>query len=110
MITKDMYRLLKRLPRWPRNKSFDEIEKMPFMDKFLRLGLLIDARKRGLVNCNGKEEDNTAGFYLSESGKEAIDEYKRQRVADSKATWALIISGLSFVVAIVAVVVSCVVK
>lgn len=110
MITKEMYQFLKQLPRWPENKSFDEIVTIRKKDKIAQLGMMMEARKRGLIGCNGKEEDNTAGYYLDECGQEAIDEYKRQLGADRKATWAIIISGLSLVVAIVAIVVSCVVQ
>ena len=106
MITKEMYRFLKQLPRWPENKSFDKIVTTPKTDKFVQLGMLVEARERGLVGCNGKEEDNTAGYYLAESGQEAIDEYKRQIGSNRKATWALIIAGLSFVVSIIALFVS----
>ena len=109
MISKEMYRFLKRLPRWPRNKSIPEIEKTPFMDKYLRLGLMIEAKQRNLIGCNGKEEDNSAGFYLAESGQEAIEEYKRQIGADRKATWALIISALSLLASVAAIIISCIV-
>ena len=30
----------------------------------------MNAKERGLVGCNGKEEDNTAWFYLTEEGRE----------------------------------------
>lgn len=106
MISKDMYRFLKRIPRWPRNKTFAQIDKMPFMDRFLRLGLLIEAKQRGFIGCNGKEEDNTAGFFLEEQGKEAVEEYKRQKGADVKATWALVLAAMSLGVSIVALFVS----
>ena len=110
MISKDMYRLLKRFPRWPDNKPFDIIEKIPFMDKYLCLGLLMDAKQKGLVGCNGKEEENTAGYFLAEDGRAAIEEYKRQKGADNKATWALVIAGLSFLSSVAAVVVACFVQ
>jgi hypothetical protein len=106
MISKDMYRLLKKFPRWPNNKTFDELDKVIRRDDFVNFGLLMNAKERGLVGCNGKEEDNTAGFYLTEEGKEAIDEYVRQRSSDRKATWALIIAGLSFVASVVAIIIS----
>lgn len=103
MISRDMYRLLKQFPQWPDNTTLERIGIFPLIDKYHRLGLLMEAKKRGLVGCNGKEEDNTAGFYLSESGREAIEEYKRQIRADSKATWAIIIAALSLIVSIVAI-------
>ena len=107
MISKDMYRLLRILPRWPSNKSFEELEGFIRRDDFVSFGLLMNAKERGLVNCNGKEEDKTIGFYLTEEGKEAVDEYARQRRSDRKATWALIIAGLSMAASIAAVIVAC---
>lgn len=106
MISRDMYRLLKKFPRWPSNKTFEELDKVIRRDDFVNFGLLMNAKERGLVGCNGKEADNTAGFYLTEEGKEAIDEYVRQRSSDRKATWALIIAGLSFFASVVAIIIS----
>lgn len=105
MISRDMYQLLKKFPRWPNNKTFDELDKVIRRDDFVNFGLLMTAKERGLIGCNGKE-DNTAGFYLTEEGKEAIDEYVRQRSSDIKATWALILAGLSFVASVVAIIIS----
>ena len=96
MISRDMYRLLNRLPRWPSNKSFEELDKVLRKDDFAGLGLLMNAKERGLVGCNGKEEDKTNGFYLTEEGKEAIDEYARGQSASrlSKIAILLSIAGL----------------
>ena len=110
MISKDMYRLLKMLPRWPSNRTFEDLDKVIRRDDLVSFGLLMNAQERGLVRCNGKEEDNTRGFYLTEEGKEAIDEYTRQRSSDRKSTWALIIAGLSLVTSVIAVIVACVVQ
>ena len=102
MISRDMYRLLKRFPRWPNNKPLEGIGMFPLMDKYHRLGLIMDAKERGLIDCIGREGDNAAGFYLTEIGREAVEEYKRQSRADNKATWAIIIAALSLIVSIVA--------
>ena len=102
MISKKMYRFLKKLPRWPLNKSFDKIITESKRDKFTRLDLLVDAKSKGLVDCNGKEDKGTSGYYLTENGQEAIEAYKRELGASQKATWALVIAGLSFVVSIIA--------
>ena len=107
MISRDMYCLLKKLPRWPSNKTFEELDKVIRRDDFVSLGLLMNAKERGLIGCNGKEEDKTNGFYLTEEGKEALDEYTRQKSSDRKATWALVIAGLSFVASVAAVIVAC---
>jgi hypothetical protein len=106
MISRDMYRLLKRFPRWPRNKKFEEIGVFPLIGKYHRLGLAMHAKEQGLIGCNGKEENDTEGFYLTEIGEEAIEEYRRQRQADAKATWAIVISILSLAVSIAAILMS----
>ena len=107
MISREMYRLLRKLPRWPSNKTFEELDKVIRRDDLVSFGLLMNAKERGLVGCNGKEEDKTRGFYLTEEGKEAIDEHKRQMRSDRKATWALIIAGLSLLASVAAVIVAC---
>ena len=103
MISRDMYRLLKRFPNWPHNKAFEKIGIFPLMDKYHRLGLVMEAKSRGLIECNGREEDSSAGFYLTEAGRQTIEEYKRQTRADINATWALIIAILSLIASVVSI-------
>ena len=100
MITKDMYRLLKRLPRWPANKNREQIDRIVVIDKFLKLHLIMSGIEKGYIGSNGKEE--TAGFYLTECGKEAVEEYQRAQKATSRSTCALVISLLSLLVSVVA--------
>ena len=101
MISRDMCRLLKRIPRWPENKPFDKITKIPFMRKYRPLHLLIEAKKRNYVGCNGSEEHNDEGFYLTEKGKEAIDEYRQQQRSNRISWIALAVSLGSLVVSVI---------
>ena len=64
--------------------------------------------KAGLITRTPDEKDSRYNMvYLTEEGKEAIDEYKRQMRSDQKATWALIIAGLSLLASVAAVIVAC---
>lgn len=100
MISKDMYRVLKRIPRQPDNVQIEQLQKASSMDRKLLIGLLRDAHKQGIVGCSGTFENKNVGYYLSESGRVAIDEYKGKRRTERRATWALIISILSFLVSV----------
>ena len=101
MISRDMYRMLKRIPRWPYNKSFDKISKIPFMRKYLPLHLMMEAKLREYVGCNGTKEHNDEGFYLTEKGKEAIDEFRQQKITNRIGWIALAISLGSLLVSII---------
>lgn len=98
MISKDMYRFLKKIPLWPHNKSQTELDKIPFMDKYLKLHLQINAIEQGFVGSNGK--DSNSGFYLTEKGHEAIGEYRTQKFSDTRSWIAIIISLVSLLVAL----------
>ena len=41
-----------------------------------------------------------------EAGQTAIEEYKKQKSSSAKSTWAIIISALSFIASIVAIILS----
>lgn len=98
MISKDMCRFLKKVPLWPENKSQDELDKIPFMNKYLKLHLLMNAIEKGYVGSNG--EDENSGFYLSESGREAIEEYKQQKASNNRSWIAIIISLISLLISL----------
>ena len=113
MISKQMYKILKKIPRHPQRMTFKEISDKKFMDISLLWNLLeeaIDCHYIVFSGRNAVSDLSRSSFYLTEEGQIALEEYKRQLGADRKATWAIIISGLSLVVAIVAIVVSCVVQ
>ncbi len=104
MISKNMKRFLSRIPAWPKNISIDKLSTNGKKKKYSYIQLLERAQKQGFVGINGTGEN--AGFFLSEKGREAIEEYCRARNASSKSTWALIISGLSFLASAIAIVLS----
>ena len=105
MISKQMYKILKKIPRHPQRMTFKEISDKKFMDISLLWNLLeeaIDCHYIVFSGRNAVSDLSRSSFYLTEDGQIALEEYKRQLGADRKATWALIIAGLSFVVAIIA--------
>lgn len=106
MISKEMYRLLKNIPRWPQNKTYKELKDLNFLDD-LRVGDLLDeATNRGyIVRISRSAVDiSNFRFYLAEEGQEAIEDYQRQRHSSAKATWAIILSAMSLVVSIIAII------
>ena len=98
MISRDMYRFLKKVPRWPYNKSIEKVKGIPFMNKFLKLHLLMSAVQKDYVGSNGEGEKS--GFYLTESGREAIEEYKRSVVSIQISKIALVLSILGFLMSL----------
>ena len=105
MISKQMYKVLKKIPRHPQRMTFKEISDKKLMDISLLWSLIeeaIDCQYIAFSGRNAVSDLSRSSFYLTEEGQIALEEYKRQLGADRKATWALIIAGLSFVVAIIA--------
>ena len=105
MISKHMYKIPKRIPRHPQRMTFKELSDKKLLDISLLWSLLeeaIDCRYIVFSGRNATSDLSKSSFYLTEEGQIALDEYKRQLGADRKSTWALIIAGLSFVVAIIA--------
>ena len=96
MISRNMCRFLKKVPLWPDNKSYKKLEKSICMRKYLKLHLLMNAKEQGYVGVNGKGENE--GFYLSEKGREAIEEYNRSKTSTRLSIIAIIVSVLSFIV------------
>ena len=109
MISRDMNRILKAIPRFPKDTDFYEISKKKIVEPALLSKCLKDALKSKYIEFVSKSPYNDISksrFYLTEEGQTAIEENKHQRTASKKATWALIISGLSFIASVVAIVVS----
>lgn len=105
MISKQMYKILKKIPRHPQRMTFKEISDKKLLDISLLWSLLeeaIDCRYIVFSGRNAVSDLSRSSFYLTEEGQIALEEYKRQLGSDRKATWALIIAGLSFIVAIIA--------
>ena len=102
MITKEMKKFLSKLPPWPKNVSFETIGKDKENKDYLHLRMFLEAKTQGFVGVNGKDENS--GIYLTEKGRQAIDEYQRAKNASSQSTWALVISALSFLASVVAII------
>ena len=105
MISKKMYKVLKKTPRHPQRITFKEISDKKLMDISLLWSLIeeaIDCQYIAFSGRNAVSDLSRSSFYLTEEGQIALEEYKRQLGSDRKATWALIIAGLSFIVAIIA--------
>jgi hypothetical protein len=49
---------------------------------------------------------STSPFYLTEAGQVAIEEFENYKSSSKKATWAIIIAGLSFIASVVAIILS----
>jgi hypothetical protein len=93
--------------------TFKEISDKKLLDISLLWSLLeeaIDCRYVVFSGRNAVSDLSRSSFYLTEEGQIALEEYKRQLGADRKATWALIISVLSFLASVAAVVVACLVQ
>lgn len=93
LITKDMYRFLKRFPLWPKNKTQKQIDRIIVISKLRKLHLQMDGIKKGYVSVNGNGDN--AGFYLTEKGKEVIEEYQRANKADLLSNITVIVSILT---------------
>lgn len=112
MISKNMYKVLKEIPHAPDTTDYKELCNKNIHNKSLLLNLLEEAKiHKYIESIVGSPLNPTYlikkfGFYLTESGQVAIEEYKSRRNSSKKATWALIISGSSFIASVVAVIVS----
>ena len=104
MISKNMKQFLSEIPAWPQNISVDKLSSSKKNKNYIYVQLFANAQKQGFIGINGKGEKE--GIYLSEKGREAIEEYCRTKNASSKSTWALIIAGLSFLTSAIAIILS----
>ena len=105
MISKDMYRLLRHIPRWPKHKTLKDLRKIWFMDDLLVANLLDEAVSRGYVVRIGKDITDVFKLKhnLSEEGREAMEEYGDRLANSMKANIALVVSILGLVISFVAI-------
>lgn len=110
MISKDMYKVLKEIPHAPNRIHFKDLDNKKIIDISLLKNILREA-----VSCkyiqfcdptNPYKKIEVNHFYLTEAGQVSVEEYKEQKGSSAKATWALIISGLSFLASVVAIILS----
>ena len=110
MISKQMYRLLTEIPHSPITTSFQEIADKQILDISLLKNLLNNAVENKYIAYPSRvspyNDILTTNFSLAESGQIAIEEYRGTRYNSKLSTWAIIIAGLSFVVSIIALLVS----
>ena len=112
MISNDMYKVLKRVPRYPKDTTSSKLLERKTLKVDLLFEILQDAKACKYIMYTERPRRNlyysleNSPFCLTEAGKIQIEEYKNQKGSSAKATWALIIAGLSFLSSAVAVVVS----
>ena len=107
MISKDMYNVLKRIPRAPKKTAYFKLVETKRIDTDLLFDMLEEAIKQRYIIFAEKQEYNfiaLSDVCLTESGKIAMEEYKHKNNSSKKATWALIISALSLVASIIAII------
>ena len=110
MISKSMYKVLKHIPQSPNKITLIDLSKEKICDvSFLKKRLLEAMSSEYIRFCNYKLPSkgiDLEPFYLTEAGRVEVEAYENQRGSSTKATWALIIAGLSLLVSAVAVVIS----
>ena len=113
MISKQMYNILKEIPHSPNNITFKDMDSKKLVDINLLKDLLNDARENEYIAFAIHMPYNDilkSKFALTEEGQVAIEEYEGTKYNTKLSTWALIISGLSFLASVAAVIVACIVK
>lgn len=112
MISKAMYKVLKNIPRFPKDTNSLNLIAKNTLEVNLLFEILQDA-----LNCKYiiyTQSHNHTSYYtlenssfgLTESGQLQIEEYKNRRGSSRKSTLAIIISGLSFLASVIAIIVS----
>ena len=113
MISKNMNKLLKHIPHSPERITLRELYKKKLFDADLQSNLMEEARECHYIICASHKPHKDyleTTYCLTEAGQIELEEFKGHKSASAKATWALIISGLSFAASVVAIIVSCVVQ
>ena len=113
MISKQMYKILQKIPHSPERITLKELRKKVKIDVSVMWSILEDAMNCNYIvyaSRNPYNDIQQSPFYLTEAGQIEIEEYGRENSSSKKATWALVISGLSFLASVAAVIVACIVK
>ena len=106
MISKQMNRVLKKVPHAPQKINLKELREKINIDITEMWEILEDAMSCNYIVFASHDPYNSipkSYFCLTEAGQIEIEEYGRTINSESKATWALVIAGLSFVVSIIAI-------
>ena len=110
MISKNMYKVLKNIPHAPKRIQFKDLDSKKIMDISLLKNLLREAKSCKYIqycdSANPYNKIEVNPFYLTEEGQVEIEEYKDKCGSSAKATCAIVISALSFIASVVAIIVS----
>ena len=110
MISKDMYKVIKRIPRFPKDTTSLKLLKGKKFEVDLLFDILLDALNcRYIVYTKSNNSSNhytleKSSFSLTEAGQLQIEEYKNKKSSSTKATWAIIISILSLIISAIAII------
>ena len=107
MISKDMYKVLKKIPTHPKwIFSSDLLKKVRLEKESLEYLTTKAMNTHRYVVVASRGYSNDPRLSLTEEGASAVEEYQAQHSASKKSTWALIIAGLSFLSSVVAIIIS----
>lgn len=109
MITKNMYKILTRIPHSPDHTTLGELSKKRILDVNYMSSLLNEAIKNEFVSYSSHSPYNNiheSKIHLTENGQIEIENYRKQKNSSAKATWAIVISALSFITSVIAIIVS----
>ena len=107
MISKDMYKVLKSLPHAPCTMTFEELHNICKITPCRLIDLLEEAEKHNYLEITFLDDEKmliNSDLYLMEAGQTAIEEHIKQKSSSAKSTWAIIISALSFIASIIAII------
>lgn len=113
MISKQMHKLLIEIPHSPTPITFKELSDKNLMNINLLSDLVKEAKASKYIAFNAYNPYNdlhTSKFCLTEEGQVAIEEFEGTKYNTTLSIWAIVISGLSFLASVAAVVVACIVK
>ena len=103
MISKDMYRVLKHIPRAPERISLKELSnKKKWVLAHLNQvsSILSEAKKSDYIAFSSDDPFNRVivnSFHLTEKGQVGIEEYKHRHLDSRRSLWAIIISIIGLI-------------
>lgn len=112
MISKNMYKVLKQIPRFPNDTNTQKLLSKKTIEIDLLFEILNDAlNSRYIIYTQSNNSKNyysleRSSFSITEAGQIELEEYESKQNSSTKSTWAIIISALSFIASIVAIILS----
>ena len=110
MISKQMYKVLKKIPHAPSTTTMNDLHNLHIVDINILKNLLNNAIDNKYITFstrgNPYNDISQNKISLTEAGQVAIEEFKGTKYNTKLSTWAIIIAGLSFIVSIIALFVS----